>query len=58
MPKIDIDAVPGRKGSSYPAPFHEMAKDRIKQALGNAGGLMDFGVNLVRLPPGAWSSQV
>jgi uncharacterized cupin superfamily protein len=25
--------------------------------LGNAGGLSDFGVNLMRLPPGNWSSQ-
>jgi len=57
MPKIDIDAIQARKGSGYPAPFHEMAKDRLKKALGNAAGLSDFGVNLVTLPPGAWSSQ-
>lgn len=57
MPKIDIAAIPPRRGSSYPAPYAEMAKDRAKQALGNAGGLSDFGVNLVTLPPGAWSSQ-
>jgi uncharacterized cupin superfamily protein len=57
MPKIDMKSVPERRGSTYPAPFHEMAKERIKQALGNAGGLTDFGVNLTRLPPGAWSSQ-
>jgi len=25
--------------------------------LGDAAGLADFGVNLLRLPPGAWSSQ-
>ena len=25
--------------------------------MGNAAGLTDFGVNLLRLPPGAWSSQ-
>ena len=30
---------------------------RIRQRLGNAGGLKDFGVNLMRLPPGGWSSQ-
>jgi uncharacterized cupin superfamily protein len=57
MPKIDLKTVHERKGSSYPAPFHELAKDRLKQAVGDAGGLSDFGVNLVRLPPGAWSSQ-
>ena len=52
MPKIDIDSVPERKGSAYPAPFHEKASGRIKQALGDAGGLTQFGVNLVHLPPG------
>jgi uncharacterized cupin superfamily protein len=57
MSKIDIPAVPERKGSSYPTPFSEAVGARIKQALGNAGGLTDFGVNLTRLPPDAWSSQ-
>lgn len=57
MPKIDIAAVPERKGSGYPPPYHELAKDRVRQRLGDAGGLTDFGVNLLQLPPGAWSSQ-
>ena len=57
MPKIDLAAVPERRGSSYPAPYAQAARDRIKQALGDAGGLVDFGVNLTRLPPGGWSSQ-
>ena len=57
MPKIDIKSVPTRKGSSYPAPFHEVAGERVRQRLGDAGGLSDFGVNLMQLPPGAWSSQ-
>ena len=57
MPKIDLNAVPERKGSGYPAPFHEKASGRIKQALGDAGGLTQFGVNLVHLPPGTWASQ-
>ena len=57
MPKIDVQTVKTRQGSSYPAPFHEKAGARIKQALGDAGGLTDFGVNLTSLPPGAWSSQ-
>ena len=29
----------------------------MRQALGDAAGLTDFGVNLLQLPPGAWSSQ-
>jgi uncharacterized cupin superfamily protein len=57
MPKIDISAIAPRRGSGYPAPFHEIATDRLKQALGDAAGLTDFGVNLVTLPPGAGSSQ-
>ncbi|HEY5048943.1 MAG TPA: cupin domain-containing protein [Rhizomicrobium sp.] len=57
MPKIDVKSVPGRKGSSYPSPFHLKAGERLRQRLGDAGGLADFGVNLLHLPPGAWSSQ-
>ena len=57
MPKIDVSAVPERKGSGYPAPFHEIAKDRARKPLGDAAGLTQFGVNLLTLPPGAGSSQ-
>lgn len=57
MPKIDIDAVPARKGSGYPSPFDAPCAPRARQRLGEAGGLGDFGVNLMRLPPGGWSSQ-
>ncbi|HTT98851.1 MAG TPA: cupin domain-containing protein [Rhizomicrobium sp.] len=57
MPKIDVSTVPERKGTGYPAPFNDHSMDRIRQRLGNAGGLKDFGVNLMHLPPGNWSSQ-
>ncbi len=57
MPRIDVSQVPERKGSGYPSPFAATAGARTRQALGDAGGLTDFGVNLTRLPPGAWSSQ-
>lgn len=57
MPKINIDAAPTLKGSSYPSPYDEPCKDRIGVRLGVAAGLTQFGVNLVTLPPGAWSSQ-
>lgn len=57
MPKIDVAAVPERKGAGYPPPFDRPCADRVRQRLGNAGGLVDFGVNLMRLPPGNWSSQ-
>jgi len=58
MPKrIDLQAVPVVTGSRYPAPFHLPCAARARQRLGDAAGLEDFGVNLLRLPPGAWSSQ-
>lgn len=57
MPKIDMTLVPRREGSGYPAPFDAPCAARVRQRLGDAGGLKDFGVNLMRLPPGAWSSQ-
>ena len=57
MPKIDMAAVPARKGSGYPAPFASPCATRTRRRLGEAGGLKDFGVNLMTLPPGGWSSQ-
>ena len=57
MPKIDIASLGERKGSSYPPPFDTPCATRGRKALGDAAGLTDFGVNLLRLPPGAWSSQ-
>ena len=39
MPKIDIAAVPERKGSGYPPPFNAPCAERVRQRLGNAGGL-------------------
>jgi uncharacterized cupin superfamily protein len=29
----------------------------VRRRLADAAGLTQFGVNLTRLPPGAWSSQ-
>lgn len=57
MPKIDIATVPARLGSGYPSPFDAPCATRTRQRLGNAGGLRDFGVNRMTLPPGGWSSQ-
>jgi len=57
MPKIDIAWLGERRGSSYPPPFDAPCATRARKALGDAAGLTDFGVNLLRLPPGAWSSQ-
>lgn len=57
MPKIDIDTAPVRTGSGYPKPHDAPCAQRQRTKLGDAGGLQDFGVNLLRLPPGVWSSQ-
>ncbi len=56
MPRIDIETVPVRSATIYPAPFAPAMAGRSKQALGNAAGLDQFGVNLTRLAPGARSA--
>jgi uncharacterized cupin superfamily protein len=55
--KIDIEQAPTRFGTGYPAPFDAPCKGRRRWRLGDAVGLTQFGVNLLRLPPGQWSSQ-
>jgi uncharacterized cupin superfamily protein len=55
--RIDLSNVPVVTGSGYPAPFDAPCAARARQRLGDAAGLTDFGVNRLRLPPGAWSSQ-
>lgn len=57
MKKIDIDAAPTRFGTGYPPPFDAICAGRRRWKLGDAAGLTQFGVNLLRLPPGQWSSQ-
>ena len=57
MPKLDLSAVPVRQGSGYPAPFDLPCATRMRQRLGDAGGIRDFGINLMHLPAGSWSSQ-
>ena len=57
MPKIDIDNAPTGHGTGYPDEFAAPCKPRRRWRLGDAVGLDQFGVNLLRLPAGAWSSQ-
>jgi uncharacterized cupin superfamily protein len=49
--------LPERSGSSYLKPYDEPVQGRAKRVLGNPFGLSQFGVNLVTMKPGAWSSQ-
>jgi uncharacterized cupin superfamily protein len=55
--KIDIAALKPVVGTLYPPPFDQPCRARERTRLGDAAGLTQFGVNLLRLPPGAWSSQ-
>lgn len=55
--KIDIASLPLLVGTLYPPPYDEPCLSRERRRLGDAAGLTQFGVNLLRLPPGAWSSQ-
>jgi len=57
MKKIDVDAAERRIGAGYPSPHAEPCKDRLRQRLGAAAGLTQFGVNRLTLKPGVWSSQ-
>lgn len=57
MPRIDLAKAPVRKGTAYPAPYDAPCLERMRLKLGDAGGLTDFGVNLLTLKPGVWSSQ-
>ena len=57
MPVIrDPAKLDGRRGTIYPAEFAEGFGGRIKRALGDAGGLTQFGVNLTTLDPAAISA--
>lgn len=57
MPPVEISRIERHVGTAYPAPFAVPCQGRSRQRLGDAVGLTQFGVNLLRLPPGTWSSQ-
>ena len=56
MSKIDLENISVRTGSIYPAPYAALMAGRRSLRLGDAGGLTQFGANLVILDPGAMSS--
>jgi uncharacterized cupin superfamily protein len=56
MPKIDIAKAVVRTKGVYPQPYRTVTDGREKTVLGNVAGLMQFGVNLTRLKPGAASA--
>ncbi len=57
MPKLDLDAIEEVNRTGYPPPHDAAVRGRWYRRLAPAGGLTDFGASLVRLEPGAWSSQ-
>ena len=58
MPKrIDPASLPEQVGTLYPSPFDLPCRARSRRKLGDAAALTQYGVNLLRLPAGVWSSQ-
>lgn len=57
MPKLDLSAVPVLTGSSYLPPYDQAVLTNSRLAVAAAGGITQFGGNLVTLAAGAWSSQ-
>ncbi len=55
--KINLAAIPVKTGTIYPAPYDAEVAGRSSLRLGDAGGLTQFGVNMVILSPGAKSSM-
>ena len=57
LPALDPQTVKPLVGTDYPPPHDQQVKTRERRKLGDALGLKNFGVNLLRLPPGCASSQ-
>ena len=56
MPKVNLSKIAARGGSVYPAPYDKEMEGRTSLRVGDAGGLTQFGANIVILAPGAKSS--
>jgi len=55
--RIDVAELTPVVGTLYPPPFDTPCRARERTKLGDPAGLTQFGVNLLRLTQGAWSSQ-
>ena len=55
--RLDIEKLVSHVGSGYPRPFDAPVAKRVRKRLAEAAGLTKIGVTLLRLPPGAWSTQ-
>jgi uncharacterized cupin superfamily protein len=56
MPKVDLSKISVKTGSAYPGVLASKMDGRSQQAVGAAGGITQFGANIVNLAPGALSS--
>ena len=56
-PALDPATMAPSEPTTYPAPFRALVAGRDRSPLGEALGLTNFGVNLLRVPPGGASSQ-
>jgi len=56
-PALHIDEVTPASGADYPPPYDVPCRQRRRRRLSDVFGLDQFGVNLVELAPGTWSSQ-
>ena len=53
---INPENIPNKTSSNYPEQFKPLVAGRSKKRLGDAAGLNNFGVDLVRLAPGSCSA--
>ncbi len=57
MKKIEIGQLKVHTDTDYPPPYDIACRGYQRRRLGDAAGLTQFGVNLLELDPGQWSSQ-
>ena len=57
MRRIDPTQAPVVEGTTYPKEHAGPCQHRVAVRLGQAAGLTQFGVNVLTLHPGSWSSQ-
>ena len=62
MPKLNLQNITPRTGTGYPPPHDLPCQNKISLSVGDAGGLDQFGVNIVTLPAvqkgeQSWASQ-
>jgi uncharacterized cupin superfamily protein len=54
---IDTSKLEKKGGSGYPEQYRGQVINRARARIGDLFGLTQFGVNIVTLPPGSWSSH-